>query len=103
MGRVAAEAAKALMGKLSAEYTPHLKPTTAVRIENAAKIHVSDKKRRTKMYQSYSGHPGGLREESFAMLSSRRGVATPIRRAIERMLPRNSFRTARMKLLTISE
>jgi len=67
LGRVASEAAKALMGK------------------------------------TYSGYPGGQQLESYKMLSSRRGAGEPLRRAVKRMLPRNTFLTDRLKNLLISE
>lgn len=103
LGRVASEAAKALMGKMSADYTPNKRSDVHVKIENAQKLHVRDRKVAQKMYQTYSGYPGGQRTESFRSLSARRGAAEPLRRAIERMLPRNTFRKNRMKNLKISE
>lgn len=103
LGRVASEAAKALMGKTSAEYTPHIRSVVRVKIVNAKKLYMRDRKKTQKMYKTYSGYPSGQRLESFRALSQRRGIAEPIRRAVERMLPRNTFRTARMKSLIISD
>ena len=103
LGRVASEAAKALMGKTSADYTPHIRSNVRVKVLNAGKISIREGKRVHKMYQTYSGYPGGLRKESFAQLSKRRGIGAPLRKAVERMLPRNTFRTARLKNLIITE
>lgn len=103
LGRIAAEAAKALMGKTSADYTPHIRSDVKVKIVNASKLSMRDKKRTTKTYQTYSGYPSGQRKESFVSLSKRRGAGEPIRRAIKRMLPRNTFLTARLKNLTITD
>ncbi len=103
LGRVASEAAKALMGKTCADYTPHVRTDVEVRITNAAKMHSTDKKRSTKTYGTYSGYPGGLRTETWTQLAARKGSSEIIRRAVSRMLPRNTMKTARMKNLIISE
>ncbi len=103
LGRVASEAAKALMGKMSAEYTPNIRSDVKVSIINASKIYMRDRKTVQKTYVRYTQYPGGLKKESFAALKDRRGAAEPLKRAITRMLPRNTFRTARIKNLTISE
>ena len=77
----------------------------AVRVEitNAARLHVTEKKRLAKVYDTYSGYPGGLKHETLANLSSRKGYSEAIRRAVSRMLPHNTMKTARMKNLIISE
>lgn len=103
LGRVASEAAKALMGKKGADYTPNAKPTAKVRISNASKLRMTEKKRLAKSYQTYSGYPGGLKRETLSSLSSRKGYGAALKKAIERMLPRNASRPVRMKNLTISE
>ncbi|QQG37599.1 MAG: 50S ribosomal protein L13 [Candidatus Kaiserbacteria bacterium] len=102
LGRVASEAAKALMGKMSADYTPNKRSEVKVVINNVSKLSVRDRKRIKKTYLTYSGYPGGLKRESFQSLSARRGSAEPLKRAVLRMLPRNTFRTARIKNLTIN-
>lgn len=101
LGRVASEAAKALMGKTSADYTPHIRSDVHVKIVNAGKIYMRARKRSTKTYQRYSGYPSGRTVETYAALSLRRGADQPLRQAIKRMLPRNTFLTARMKQLEI--
>jgi large subunit ribosomal protein L13 len=103
LGRVAAAAAKALMGKTRADYTPHVDSKVTVRVTNVSKLHITEKKRTGKTYQRYSGYPGGLREESLAHLAARRGHAEVFRKAVERMLPRNTMRTPRLKRLIITD
>jgi large subunit ribosomal protein L13 len=103
LGRVASEAAKALMGKTSADYTPHIRSDVKVSIVNTGKLYTREKKRRQKTYVSYSGYPSGLRKESLAGLNTRLGKGEAVRRAVSRMLPRNTMHTARMKNLNISE
>ncbi len=101
LGRVASAAAKALMGKNSPDYTPHIRSEVHVKIVNAGKIRLTSHKRTTKTYSTYSGYPGGLKVETYTMLAQRRGLGEPIRRAVRRMLPRNTFLTARLKHLEI--
>ena len=103
LGRIASEAAKALMGKTHADYTPHILSKVRVKIINAAKISMREKKRVAKKYQTYSGYPGGQRIETFSTLSKRRGAGEPIRIAVRRMLPRNSFLKPRLQNLEITE
>ncbi len=103
LGRIASEAAKALMGKTHADYTPNVRSNVKVTIANASKLRMPEKKRTAKIYTTYSGYPSGLKKESFARLSSRRGTGEALRRAIRRMMPRNTMLVARMKSLTITE
>ena len=103
LGRVASEAAKALMGKMRADYTPHKNSGVKVIITNAGKLYTREKKRTAKIYTNYSGYPGGLKRESWASLSARKGNGEAIRRAVRRMLPRNTMLVARIKNLSITE
>ena len=103
VGRVAAEAAKALIGKSHTDYTPHIPSIVTVTISNAGKIRITEKKRLQKKYTQYSGHPGGLKVESLGSLIGRRGKSSAVRKAIERMLPRNTMKTARLKRLIVTE
>ncbi|RJQ34357.1 50S ribosomal protein L13 [Candidatus Parcubacteria bacterium] len=103
LGRVASEAAKALMGKAHADYTPHIRSDVKVTIENAGKLRTTEKKRLQKTYTTYSGYPGGLKKESLGNLMTRKGNREAIRRAIKGMLPRNTMLVARLKNLKISE
>ncbi|MBI5644966.1 50S ribosomal protein L13 [Candidatus Kaiserbacteria bacterium] len=101
LGRVASEAAKALMGKSSADYTPNKRSEVSVTVTNASKMHRRERKRIQKIYTTYSGYPGGLKRESLASLDARK-PGEALRRAVSRMLPRNTMHTARMKKLTVT-
>lgn len=103
LGRVATEAAKALMGKMRADYTPNKESGVKVSITNASKLRIKESKARAKVYQNYSGHPGGQRRETLSSLNSRKGYSAALKIAITRMLPRNTMRNTRLKNLTISE
>ncbi len=102
LGRVASEAAKMLMGKTSADYTPHIRSDVRVTVINASKIYTRERKKKQKTYTTYSGYPGGLKKESLAHLIDRKGTDEAVRRAVSRMLPRNTMHVARMKNLTVT-
>lgn len=103
IGRVAAQAAKALMGKTFADYTPHIPSQVHVSITNAGKIRTTEKKRLQKSYTRYSGHPGGLKTESLGSLIGSKGNGAAVRKAVERMLPRNTMKVGRLKRLSIAD
>ena len=103
VGRVATEAAKALMGKTSADYTPHIASMVNVTVSNAGKIRTTEKKRLQKKYTHYSGRPGGLKIESLGSLIGRQGNGAAVRKAVQRMLPRNTMLNGRLKRLTITD
>ena len=102
LGRVASQAAKMLMGKTSPSYVPNRASDVVVTIVNAGKLAIPEKKRLGKKYTSYSGYPGGLKTERLGALAARKGHGEALRRAIERMIPRNTLRVGRMKNLTIT-
>lgn len=101
-GRVAAEAAKALMGKMSADYAPQAIPTQKVQVINAGKIVMRDTKKQSTTFIRFSGYPSGQKIETYVQLAARKGAAEPLRLAIERMMPRNRLRAIRMKNLTVT-
>jgi large subunit ribosomal protein L13 len=104
LGRVASAAAKALLGKRSADFAKNAVSQDGVTITNASKIRLSgNTKARDKKYVRYSGYPGGQKIESYAMLTARRGKSEAIRRAVLGMLPKNRLQKPRIKLLTITE
>ena len=104
LGRVAAEAAKALMGKTSPDYTPHVFSDVKVSVVNMKKLNpIRESKHIRKRYTTYSGYPGGIKFHSIASMSARHGIAAPLRKAVERMLPRNTFRIKRLKNLSITD
>ncbi|MBM3261248.1 50S ribosomal protein L13 [Candidatus Kaiserbacteria bacterium] len=103
IGRVASEAAKMLMGKTTASYTPNIRSNVRVTVINAAKLTLRERKALQKTYTRYSGYPGGFKKETLSKLNERKGHGEAVRRAVQRMLPNNTMRTARMKNLIISD
>ena len=103
IGRVATEAAMALMGKDKADYQPNKVSEVTVIIENASKTSVTDKKIKEKEYPSYSGYPGGLKFETLEKVLKTKGFAEVYRKAIKGMIPANRLRALRMKNLIVKE
>lgn len=103
LGRVASEAARYLMGKHEALWQPQVKPTTKVKIVNASKLSISSKKAGEKLYSTYSGYPGGLKQEPLSRLADRRGYSEVMRRAVKGMLPKNKLQDVMLKNLLIEE
>jgi large subunit ribosomal protein L13 len=101
LGRVASEAASALLGKKSAQYVKNFVLPVEVTITNASKLSMSERRIARKDYVHYTGYPGGLRTTSLAMLRDKKGIEEVLRRAVDGMIPRNKLRKDRMKRLTI--
>ena len=88
LGRLATRIATLLRGKHRATFTPSLDMGDPVIVVNAAKIKVTGKKLKDKMYARHSGYPGGFRAENLEALLARRPEEV-IRRAVRGMLPQN--------------
>jgi len=86
LGRLAVKAAVLLRGKHKSMFSPHLDTGDGVIVINAAKIKVTGRKLKQKVYRRFSGYPGGLREVTLETLL-KKNPATVVRLAIERMLP----------------
>jgi large subunit ribosomal protein L13 len=90
LGRLASNLAPILSGKRKPGYAPHVDGGDFVIVVNAEKVAVTSNKSRDKIYYRHSGYPGGLREESFENLISRRPEAV-IERAVRGMLPKTKL------------
>lgn len=103
LGRVASEAAHALLGKRSARYERHLTAPVKVVIENAGKLNLPPRRVKGKVYSRYTGFPGGLYETSMEDLIAKKGIGEVMRKTVDGMIPRNKLRTPRMKNLIVKE
>ena len=101
LGRVASEAAHALLGKRSVQYVQNLAMPMKVVIENASKLHLPSLRTAGKVYTRYTGYPGGLRSITMAEVIEKKGIEEVVRVTVDGMLPRNKLRTQRMKNLII--
>ncbi len=103
IGRVSTQAAKILMGKTSTAYAPNVVPDVEVRIVNAGKADVSEKKKAEKVYRRYTGYPGGLIDTSLKRMIEKKGMSEAFRIAVKGMLPKNKLQAQYMKNLVVTE
>ena len=86
LGRMATKIAVVLRGKHKVIFTPHVDTGDGVIVINAAKVKVTGRKLKQKVYRRYSGYPGGLREVTLETMLKNR-PATVVKLAVIRMLP----------------
>lgn len=101
LGRVASEAASALLGKKSVHYVQNAVLPVKVTIINAAKVSMTEKRIANKVYVHYTGYPGGLRQTPMARFKDKKGIEEVFRKTVDGMIPRNKLRKERMKRLTV--
>jgi large subunit ribosomal protein L13 len=90
LGRLATKAASVLSGKLNPKYVPYLDMGDHVIVINAEKVRLTGLKSQKKVYRRYTGFPGGLREESYTRLLSRKPEKV-LEEAIKGMLPKTKL------------
>ncbi|MBL7078248.1 50S ribosomal protein L13 [Candidatus Shapirobacteria bacterium] len=100
LGRLATQIAHLLMGKNKPTFSYHLDSGDYVVVINAARVRVTGTKVKNKVYQHYTGYPGGLREVSLRELMEKKPTAA-VKRAVWGMLPKNKLRKKRIKRLKI--
>lgn len=102
LGKVATEAARVLIGKNDPAFAKHIKSDVQITITNVSKLDIPAKKQ-TEIYQSYSGYPGGQKNETLAHLAKRLGYAEVLKRTIGGMLPTNKHKKKLLQQLSITE
>lgn len=88
VGRMCARIAAILRGKNKAYYTPHVDTGDFIIVINAEKVILTGNKMDEKVYDHYTGYPGGRKEEIAKDLQRRRPEVL-IERAVKGMLPKN--------------
>jgi large subunit ribosomal protein L13 len=88
LGRLASKVAKILRGKNKPSFTPHVDCGDNVVVINAEKVRLTGNKLNDKIYLSYSGYPGGQREQTPAELLSKYPERL-VEKAVKGMLPKN--------------
>ena len=88
VGRMCSRIAAILRGKNKAYYTPHVDCGDFVIVTNCDKVKLTGNKMTNKIYDSFSGYPGGRKEEIAKDLLKRRPEVI-VERAIKGMLPKN--------------
>ena len=103
LGRLATEVAVILMGKNRPDFVRNAIPDVKLKVLNASKISVTNKKMDQKVYKNYSGYPGGLKERTMKKVVADKGMREALRIAVRGMLPKNKLRDQMMKNLIIKE
>ena len=100
LGRLASKVAHRLRGKDKPIYTPYMDTGDFVIVVNADKVVLTGKKLTDKIYYSYSGYPGGLRETPAGKMLQEK-PENVLRMAVRGMLPKNTLGRAMLKKLKI--
>lgn len=100
LGKVAVEAAMILRGKKKPIYTPHMDTGDYVVVVNAEKVAVSGKKETDKVYKSYSGYPGSLKETPLGEVRAKKPEEI-IFRAVKGMMPKGRLGRQMFKKLKV--
>ncbi|MBV8475172.1 MAG: 50S ribosomal protein L13 [Acidobacteria bacterium] len=90
LGRLSSRVARILMGKENPKYTPFLDTGDHVIVINAEKVKLTGMKSDAKVYQHYTGYPGGLRTEAYTRRMTRRPELV-VEEAVRRMLPKSKL------------
>jgi len=100
LGREATKIARLLIGKSKPYFVSHIDCGDYVVVINASEVIVSGKKATQKIYQKYSGYPGGLKTKSFNEVL-KTNPKRIIKEAVSGMLPKNKLRASMLKRLYI--
>ena len=100
LGKIATHAAKLLMGKHKATYTPFIDTGDHVIVVNAAKVKLTGRKEDQKIYRQHSGYEGGLREERARLVRQRRPERL-VEEAVHGMLPKTKLGQAMYRKLKV--
>lgn len=90
LGRLASHVAKILRGKHRPYFTPNADCGDHVVIINADKVKLTGRKRGKKVYYYHTGYAGGIKERSVEHVLSGEHPDRVVRKAIERMMPKDS-------------
>jgi large subunit ribosomal protein L13 len=92
--------AAVLRGKNKASYTPHVDTGDFVIVINADKVTFTGNKLEEKIYDNFTGYPGGLKQETAKNLLHRRPEVI-VERGIKGMLPKNRLGRKMFKKLFV--
>ncbi len=100
LGRLASQIAHRLRGKHKAEFTPHVDTGDYIVVINAAKVRVTGKKMKDKMYYRHSGYPGALKSIALGQLLDK-VPERALEIAVKGMLPKNPLGRSMFKKLKV--
>lgn len=101
LGRLATDIAMHLMGKHRPDFVPHIDSGDVVMVNNVREIVLTGKKLDQKMHYRHSHHPGGLKTMPLRR-TMEENPGEALRKAVDRMLPKNKHRSLRLNRLKIS-
>lgn len=102
LGRLASKVAKLLRGKHKPNFTPHADCGDFVVVVNSDKINLTGKKWSEKVYERYTGFPGGQRSITAEQVHDKDATRL-VERAVKGMLPKNKLGRAILKNLRVYE
>ncbi len=100
VGRLAVKLARILTGKHRPEYTPHIDTGEFVVVINAEKVRFTGNKMTTKVYQWYTGYPGGRKLRTVKEMLEKKPTQV-LREAVRRMMPKNKLARHQLAKLKI--
>ena len=100
LGRVATRIAKILQGKTKPTYSPNFLCGDYVVVINARYIKVTGRKLEEKIYDKYSGYPGGRKEITLKELI-KKNPSKALYLAVKGMLPKNKLRKRMLRALKV--
>ena len=100
LGRLCTETARILRGKHKPIYAPHIDTGDHVIIVNADKVVLTSGKAEQKQVYRYSGYPGGLKQETYSQLLSRR-PEDAVRQSVRGMLPKGPLGRQMLRKLKV--
>ena len=104
VGRFCSKVATLLRGKYKPNFTPNVDCGDNVIIIKSEKVRFTGKKETDKVYNRYTGYPGGQRFNTPAELRTRKnGIDKMLRHAVKGMLPKGILGRSLMSNLYIFE
>jgi len=100
LGRMAARIAMILQGKDRPTYTPHVDTGGFVVVINAEKIGATGTKDQDKVYDWYTGWPGGRRTRTLKEMRQK-SPEQVVRLAVRRMLPKSKLGRKMLRKLKV--
>jgi len=100
LGRLAVRIANLLHGKNKPGFLPYQDLGDSVIVKNVAKLKVTGKKLEQKMYYSFSGYLGSMKETPLKKMMAEKPDRV-LKIAVYGMLPKNKLRAKMMKRLKI--
>lgn len=100
LGRLSTQVASILRGKNKPYFAPNIDCGDFVIVINAEKVKLTGLKAEQKLYKSFSGYPGGLKETPFARVLEKHPQQI-IEHAVKGMLPKTILGRAMFKKLKV--